>query len=60
MDCLLSVEADVDRSKTSFSRLQSNIRKELNEAVANLRALRNSLDDGNWNSHLIVSTYVFT
>ena len=46
MEGLLSVEVDVDRAKASFSRLQSNIRKDLNEAVATLRALRNSLDDG--------------
>ena len=31
MDCLLSVEADVHRAKTSFSRLQSSIHKELND-----------------------------
>ena len=48
MEGLLSVEADVDRAKASFSRLQSNTRKDLNEAVATLRAFRNSLDDGNF------------
>ena len=46
MDGLLSVEADVDRAKSNFSRLQSSISKELSDAVANLRTLRNSLDDG--------------
>lgn len=46
MDSLLTVEADVDRAKTCFSRLQSSIRKELADAISNLRSLKNSLDDG--------------
>ena len=55
----MSVEADVDRAKTSFSRLQSSIRKELNEAVANLRALRNSLDDGKLHLSILDSNCSF-